>query len=165
MSIAKSLKFINPSGYKSRSGCGIITATVTTPADTHDSKVFTKAIETHQANTNVEVDTAVADKAYGNIENYRYLRENDINACIPHQRHGCKQDVEFSHDKFVYDAENDCYICPAGQPLHRYDRDKPYQSNSYRYRAKRDACQQCEFFDKCVSSKTNGRQILRNIDA
>jgi len=145
--------------------CGIITATVTTPADTHDSKVFTKAIETHQSNTNVKVDTAVADKAYGNSENYKYLRESDIKACIPHQRYGCRQDAEFSHDRFVYDADSDCYICPAGQQIYRYDRDKPYKNNSYRYRAKRDTCQQCKFIDKCVSSKTNGRQVIRNIDA
>lgn len=145
--------------------CGIITATVTTPANTHDAKVFTEAIETHQANTNIEVDTAVADKAYGNSENYKYLKEHNITPCIPHQRYGCKEDVEFSHDRFTYDADNDCYICPAGKPLYRYDHHKPYRNNSYRYRAKRDVCQQCEFFDKCVSSKTNGRQIIRNIDA
>jgi transposase len=145
--------------------CGIITATITTPANTHDAKIFTEAIETHQSNTGLEVDTAVADKAYGNSENYKYLKNHDITPCIPHQRYGCKEDVEFSHDRFIYDCDNDRYLCPAGKPLYRYDRDKPYRDNVYRYRAKRDICQQCEFFDKCVSSKTNGRQVIRNIDA
>jgi transposase len=145
--------------------CGIITATITTPANTHDAKVFTEAIETHQANTGIKVDTAVADKIYGNSENYKYLKDHNITSCVPHQRYGCKQNVEFSHDRFTYDTDNDCYICPAGKPLYRYDHDKPYQNNSYRYRAKRDVCRQCDFFDKCVSSKTNGRQIIRNVDA
>ena len=48
--------------------------------------------------------------------------------------------------------------------LERYDHNKPYRNRSYRYRAKYNVCRQCRFFDRCVSSKTNGRQVVRNID-
>jgi len=143
---------------------GIITATIVTPADTHDAKVFTQAIETHQDNTNSLVTTAVADKAYGNNEDYKYLKENNIKACIPHQRHVSKSDPEFSQDKFTYDAQNDCYICPAGKRLDRYDHGKPHYDQSYRYRAPRAVCQQCPFFGRCVDSKVYGRQISRNLN-
>jgi transposase len=144
---------------------GIVTATITTAANIHDGKVLAEAIEEHQVNTGVKVDTAVADKAYGNSENYKYLKEHDITPCIPHQKHVCKQDSDFAHDKFIYEPHSDCYICPGGQQLHRYDRGRPYKNNAYRYRAKRAVCIQCRFFEKCVFSHRSGRQIRRNLDA
>ena len=145
--------------------CGIITATLTTPANVHDSRMFQEAVETHQHNTGIDVEIAVADKAYGNMENYRYLKENDIDPCIPHPVCHGKKDIAFAQEAFRYDAQNDCYLCPAQQRLHRYDHGKPFQGNTYRYRAARQVCQQCQFFEKCVSSKTFGRQINRNLDA
>lgn len=144
---------------------GIITATLVTPADTHDAKVLTQAIETHQAHTDIQVTTAVADKAYGNNENYQFLRENAIKACIPHQKHHSKADPEFSQDRFSYDGQNDCYICPAGKQLARYDHARPQQGQSYRYRAPREVCQPCRFFSRCVASQRYGRQITRNLDS
>jgi transposase len=143
---------------------GIVTATVTTPANVHDAKVLAEAIQTHQRNTNINVDTAVADKAYGNIENYKHLKENNIKPCIPHQTYRKKENASFEKDTFKYDSQRDCYICPAQQLLHRYDHDKPYQGNKYRYRAKRKICEQCRYFTQCVSSKNFGRQIDRNLD-
>jgi transposase len=145
--------------------CGIVTATVTTPANVCDGKLLTEAIQTHQSNTNTKVDTAVADKAYGNIENYKHLKDNDIKPCIPHQRHCGRKNAEFASDVFKYDQQSDCYICPAQQQLYRYDHDKPCYGNAYRYRAKREVCEQCRYFKQCVSSKTFGRQIIRNLDS
>ena len=144
---------------------GIVTATITTAANIHDGKMLAEAIEQHQDNTGVKVDTTIADKAYGNSANYKYLKEHDITPCIPHQKHVCKQESDFAHDKFTYDKRSDCYICPAGQQLHRYDRSRPYKNNAYRYRAKRAVCMQCQFFEKCVFSHSSGRQVRRNLDA
>jgi len=144
---------------------GIITATVTTAANIHDDKVFAEAIEEHTENTGIKPDKAVADKGYGYIENYRYLYDKDILSCIPHKDFNVNKTGKISKSEFVYNHHNDCYICPEGQQLHRYDRHWPYQNNSYRYRAKRDICRRCRFFAKCVSSKAFGRQITRNMDA
>ncbi len=44
---------------------GIVTATVTTPANVNDEKVLTEVITKHQTNTGTKVKTVVADKAYG----------------------------------------------------------------------------------------------------
>lgn len=143
---------------------GIITATVTTAANIHDDKVLAKAIEQHITNTAIKPNKAVADKGYGFVENYSYLHSKDILPCIPHKDFSINPKNKISKSEFVYDAHNDCYICPAGQKLYRYDHHRPYQNNSYRYRAKQDVCLQCRFVDKCVcSKKTKGRQISRNI--
>lgn len=95
--------------------CGIVTATVTTPANIHDAHVLAQAIETHQANTDIHVKTAVADKGYGITENYKYLMENQIKACIPHQRYGSEE--KFSQDKFIYDKQQDCLSARPARSL------------------------------------------------
>jgi len=54
---------------------GIVTATVTTPANVRDEKVLTEVITKHQTGTGIKVKTTVADKAYGDGESYKYLHE------------------------------------------------------------------------------------------
>ncbi len=141
---------------------GIVTATVTTPANVNDEKVLVEVINEHQTNTETKVKTAVADKAYGVGENYKYLHEQGITPCISHKCNSSNCDPAFNHHKFIYDNERDCYICPAGKPLKRkqIDNDK----HSVIYKADRTTCEQCQYFKKCVTSKQSGRQIQRNLN-
>jgi len=139
--------------------CGIVTAIITTPANVNDSHVFTDAIEQHEANTDKQIKAAAADKAYGTMENYKYLKEHHAQACIPHQRYGVTEQGKFSNDKFIYNKQQDCFICPAGQKLERFYRKE--ERKSWVYRADRAICEQCEFFSNCVSSPTQGRQVQR----
>lgn len=142
---------------------GVITTTISTPANTRDDKVLKRAVHTHQAHTATKTRTVTADKIYGTIENYKFLHNKGSRACISHQRYGSKQIGKFSHDMFKYDKRDDCFICPAGQKLLRYDHKKP-NDDRWRYRAKRKICEQCKFFSQCVTSKTWGRQVVRNVD-
>lgn len=141
---------------------GIVTATLTTSANINDEKVLTEVIDQHQKNTASKVNTAAADKAYGIGENYKYLYENGITPCISHKRNNSRCHRDFNYDRFIYDKNSDCYICPAGNKLkrHQFQKDK----NSTSYKADRQVCEQCSYFEKCVSSKKSGRQIQRNIN-
>lgn len=153
-------------GYKDHRGVddkhGIITATVTTPANVNDEKVLTEVIDTHQENTQTTVKTAVADKAYGVGENYKHFHEQGITPCISHQRTSSRCDPAFNHDTFNYDKANNCYICPAGEKLQQHQL-KPHE-NRVVYKADRGTCQRCQHFEKCVTSKKSGRQIERNMN-
>ncbi len=141
---------------------GIITATVTTPANVNDGKVLAEVITEHQTNTGTKVKTVAADKAYGTGEIYEYLHEQGITPCISHKRKSCNRDPAFSNDKFLYDKEQDVYVCPAGNQLEfshfEYDR------NASIYKASRKTCQQCLHFQECVTSKTQGRQVQRIVN-
>jgi transposase len=139
---------------------GIVTATVTTPANVNDEKVLAEVITQHQIHTQATVKTVVADKAYGVGENYKYLHNHDITPCISHKRKNSNSDPAFNHDKFIYEKQRDCYICPAGESLEfvQFKSEK----NAFIYRANRETCQQCPHFKKCVTSKNSGRQIQRN---
>jgi transposase len=138
--------------------CGIVTATITTPANVNDEHVFIDAVEQHEANTDTQVKAAAADKAYGTMENYKYLKEHDAKPCIGHRRH-IAADGKFGNDKFAYDKQQDCFICPAGQKLTCFYRKEEHYC--WVYRAERAVCEQCEFFSNCVTSKTQGRQVQR----
>ena len=143
---------------------GIITATVSTPANVNDDKVLKQAVHTHQANTTTKPKTVTADKIYGTVENYKFLHNKGSKACISHQRHGIIKVGKFSHSKFKYDSKQDCYICPAGEKLELYDRTATH-SSGHRYRAKRQTCEKCKLFKQCVTSRKFGRQVSRNLNA
>ena len=153
-------------GYKDHRGVddkhGIITATVTTPANVNDEKMLTEVIDTHQENTHTAVKTVVADKAYGIGENYKHLHEQGITPCISHPRTGSQCDPAFSHDQFKYDKATNGYLCPAGETLHQHQ--VKQHENRVVYKADRDTCQRCQHFEKCVTSKKSGRQIERNMN-
>jgi len=141
---------------------GIITSTTTTPANVCDNHVLPTAVEAHESNTGQKVETAAADKIYGTLDNYEYLHNKGCKACIAHQKQGTKAD-KFSHEQFIYDQKRDCFICPAGECLELYDRQGPRDgTDDWRYRASVQTCQSCAYFSQCVSSKTNGRQVVRN---
>jgi transposase len=153
-------------GYKDHRSvddkAGIVTATVTTPANMTDDKVLTEVIEQHQHATGKEVEMVAADMAYGTGENYKMLHEQGITPCISHQQRSSRCHPDFNHDKFIYDAKQDCYLCPAGQKLPRHQ-EKP-RENSIIYRADRQTCQSCRHLKQCVSSQQFGRQIRRNVN-
>jgi len=139
---------------------GIVTATVTTPANVNDEKVLIEVIDEHKANTGTKVKTVVADKAYGTGENYKYLHEQSITPCISHKRKNCNRKPAFDNDKFLYDKNGDFYICPAENQL-KFSHFKSDRNASI-YKASRKTCQQCLHFHECVTSKNSGRQIQRN---
>ena len=143
---------------------GIITSTITTPANTRDDKVLKQSVHTHQANTSVKAKIVTADKIYGTIDNYKFLHDKGATPCISHPRFGCKSPGRFSHDQFLYDKKQDCYICPAGQKL-TPARHRGTYTGDERYYAERKTCEQCSFFAECVSSKSLGRTICHRKEA
>jgi transposase len=142
---------------------GVITSTITTPANTNDDKVLAEAATSHQFKTKMKAKTVVGDKGYGTSANYEYLQENNITPCIPHQRHKSSQGADFTSDKFIYDAGDDSCICPAGQRLKRISTNKV--TGTVQYRAQRKTCQTCDYFNRCVTGQKTGRSIVRNPNA
>jgi transposase len=142
---------------------GVITSTITTPANTRDDKVLKQSVHTHQANTSVKAKIVTADKIYGTIDNYKFLYDKGVTPCISHPRFGCKKHGRFSHDQFHYDQKQNCYICPAGRKLTPLKHRGNFVGDE-RYRAGRKTCQQCSFFKECVSSKCLGRQICHKAE-
>ena len=141
---------------------GIITTTITTPANVNDDKVLADVITSHRFKSGTKAKRAVADKGYGTAANYKYLQENNITPCIPHPRRKSFQDADFTSDNFIYDSIGDCYICPAGEKLKLFSINKA--KGTSQYRANRKTCKRCDYFNRCVAGKKTGRSVQRNPD-
>jgi len=138
--------------------CGIITATATTPANVNDGSMLMGLLEEHGQNTGQSAEAVGADSAYGTAENYEQLRERDVRAAIPHQQQNGAPG-KFGRDQFQYEAREDCYVCPAGQKLHRTG-SKPDRDH-VEYRAGTKVCGACPLREKCTGK--TGRTFKRHV--
>lgn len=68
---------------------------------------------------------------------------------------------EFFPQAFRYDAERNCYVCPAGRDLAFESQEKSEGSARYRYRAKLADCQSCPSKGKCCP-QSQRRSLVRS---
>jgi len=126
--------------------CGIVTATVTTPADVSEPHVLERVMRQHEFNTGIAVQTPVADKQYGTAANYRMLHDRGMTPCIPHKRPRENPD-KLPRRLFVYDAAEDQYTCPAGEILTRRTKSSPARR---RYGTSATVCGRCSLKTQCT---------------
>lgn len=101
----------------------------------------------------------LADKAYFKSEDIIKCEENGIVPYVPKQKVVTPNiDSRYIKDKFIYDKDNDIYICPDGKKLYMRSKSKDVKKKIY---YNYEECQNCKNRDKCTTSK-NGRQIERD---
>ncbi len=142
----------------------VITATEVTPGEVHESHRLESLIDTHEKNTETNVKTAVADSKYGSIENYLACRDRGIKAHFKSLEEtqkgtGTKKGI-FPKEDFIYNPDNDIFICPAGQILKKRKYFK--KRKHYEYIASANICNSCQLKEKCTKSKS-GRTLKRHI--
>lgn len=143
--------------------CEVITATQITPGSVDEGELLTEVIDTHQNNTQKDVDMVVADSRYGKIDNFLLCHDLGIKAHIPcleetHRGSG-RQSGIFPKEVFTYHPGTDTYSCPAGHTLRRRHYHK--KRNHYEYKAPSGICAQCHLREYCTRAK-NGRTVKRH---
>ena len=93
--------------------CGVITATVTTPADIAEPTQTLPLIEHHHQNTGGKVTTVVGDQQYGTIDNHRTLLQQGIQPHLKTMPGRPRTPDRFPAEDFVYDRMTNRYQCPA----------------------------------------------------
>lgn len=143
---------------------GIITASETTDASVGEGTMLAAMVEQHEANTDSSPAHVVADKAYGTMENYKYLRERDQLACIPHRKASATNTKAYPRSMFRYDVEADCYVCPAGEILNRQSK-QPNLRGQVIYRAAKNVCQACPQYEACFGGAIckQGKSVCRSV--
>jgi transposase len=107
---------------------------------------------------------SLADKGYFSGENIKSLHDKGIDAFISEPKHGMpgKSGIPapgFHEAKFMYNVENDTYVCPQGNEMHLAKKWKNKKKQLFGiYRT--NACAACPMKTKCTTSKS-GRQIYR----
>ncbi|TWT66372.1 IS1182 family transposase [Allorhodopirellula solitaria] len=71
--------------------------------------------------------------------------------------------TKFSKAAFVYDAEADCYRCPAGKAMPYANKTSQVENGrkriKYRYKADASDCAGCPLAERCFSGQAKSRQI------
>ena len=118
-------------------------------------------IDRTEACFGIKPEWLVADTAYGSAPNLGWLvDEKDIAPHIPVIDKSKREDGTLSRDDFVYDAERNCYVCPAGGDLTTTGRLR--DDDMYSYRASVNDCRCCPLKEKCCP-KTPQRKVTRSI--
>ena len=108
----------------------------------------------------VETITNLMDKGYYDGEDIINSEKNGVTCLVAKPKSGgSKKQEKFNKDKFVYDSENDCYVCPAQNQMRYMRNQKHSDGKEYRVYANYSACVKCPCKADCTKSKY--RQLLR----
>lgn len=127
--------------------------------DHNDLQQFSNQIEQAHKTLGSPCKNAVADAGYSNADELEKVDTQGIKVVVPNnQQASGKSPPCFDKRHFVYDPEQDCYLCPEGKRIAywRYDGNK----KARQYTAGGDVCMDCQHFGKCTKSKKHGRMIL-----
>ena len=142
----------------------IITATDAAPGDVNEAHLMLPLLEQHQATTEIEAKTVVADSKYGTIDNFLACHDKGIQAHIPDLRDVAINRIAkteiFLEDRFIYDPATDTYTCPIGTQLKPKSLHIARQSRDYA--APRKVCAACQLREQCTKNKS-GRTIKRHL--
>jgi transposase len=126
----------------------------------NDARQFARQID--QANEVLEnpCQVACADAGYSDVTELERIDRQGIQVIVPSQRQALHEEENpFSKSHFIYDREQDCYVCPEGHRLRHSFTSKIKGKRQYRMEDKRN-CHHCRHFGQCTHSQ-RGRNIIR----
>jgi len=129
-----------------------------TAGNVHDSVAFDPLYDQITARF-PEIKTVTMDKAYKTPWICKRVFDDGRTPSLPYRRPMTK-DGFFKKYEYIYDPENDCYLCPAGQVL-KYS---TTNREGYReYKSKAHICANCPMRQKCTHSKNCVKVITRHV--
>ena len=102
--------------------------------------------------------TVLADRGYFSGEQLDKAEKDGIIPVVPKPDRANSPDPAYTSSSFVYDEQNDVYICPQGKVLPR--KQKRNKETPETYYGSRHTCNGCPVRDKCTASK-DCRTIVR----
>jgi transposase len=142
----------------------VITAAMADYADKRDSQslsaILSQNIENLSEN-NIQIGQVVADAGYSSGTALKFCEEKKIDAYIPN--HG---QVKLERKGFVYDKENDRYLCTRGNkavlPFKKIRTDQKGYSQKI-YCSDNSKCKKCPYRTECTG-KADFKKIVDSID-
>ena len=140
----------------------IVAATVSTSPTDHSA--VQELVEQEEEQVGERPREVLADSGFSSYANMVYLEERGITGYIPDPKlqsveQGTSKHPEFTKSQFHYDPERDQYICPEGQPLPYWGRQKDKLGVEWTvYRGSQ--CAGCPRKRECTRSKA--RRITRH---
>lgn len=141
------------SAVEANSGLIVHHAVVNDAGDTRQLLPMAEEAKTELGEVELEV---LADAGYANGEHLDRCERQGITATVPRRQIPSKNKAYYQKSHFDYDANEDCYRCPAGQVLRHSGQDKRRNLDLYT----RSGCNQCAQQSKCTNADT--RMVTRH---
>jgi hypothetical protein len=138
----------------------IILTALVTPSEVMDNQPMLDLLWHCRFHWQLGLDQVTGDTKYGTVENIVAIENAAVRAYIPLADLD-KRSPFFGKQRFRYDAEHDCYICPGGAdlPFLHYE----YGPRITKYQADAARCNACPLKTKCTNSD-KGRSVSRSFD-
>lgn len=148
-------------GYKAHfaadSDEGIVTAVAVSPNAYHDGSRLPELIWSHSKRCGLP-GAAAGDSHYGTDESLGFLESHGIKAATPPT--GDRKSVtKLQRRDFLYDEEQDLFVCPRGNILKR--RRKNHKSGRVEYLACARDCGPCDLRSRCLQRNAEFRIVTR----
>ncbi len=140
-----------------------IVATDVTSSGTDKQELHHMAMQTKEVITSPDL-VILADKGYYSAAEIKKCENDGIKTLVPAVRTGQEliNKGKFTKDKFIYDKEQDAYICPNNKLISRTKSiNKSYARIMHMYRSSQSDCNACPIKDKCLGEKTKTKQTQR----
>jgi transposase len=127
---------------------------------TSDVNQFARQIEGANNLLETPCKVACADAGYADTDEWEKVDRQGIKVIVPSQRQALhEEESPFNKSHFIYDKEQDAYICPEGQML-RYDSMDKNTGKRHYLIVDKKLCHHCKHYGQCTDSK-RGRKIVR----
>ena len=127
-----------------------------------DKGALPKMTESAKEIMGVDEISAVADKGYYDGEDIEKCEKNGTTCYVPKvSEYKPAPDPRYNRDKFLYNSENDCYVCPEGEKLNLSNTRTEDGKIIRKEYSNKKACKSCPSRAKCTTAKKAGRTITR----
>ena len=110
-------------------------------------------------NMGVEELTVMGDRGYFSMEQLGLAEQNGITPMVAKPERTGAPDMDYSASHFIYDEQNDIYLCPQGRVLPR--KQKRNQETPELYYGSSRTCKDCPVRDRCTTNR-DGRTVVRS---
>jgi transposase len=166
--------------------CGILVS-VDVIASTNEAETVIPALEEIQQTYGKLPQQHSADAAFGEGKTLQWWEEHGVEGLVPMgpdgenpaRRGDFREPVpqsqweslprrgkrrKLAREAFIYDAQEDCYWCPLGQPLKlHYETQRKHSRGTVHYRQyRRKDCGACPLAESCLSGRAKGRTLCRD---
>jgi transposase len=139
----------------------VILNVLVTPADVTENQPMLDLLWRTIFRWRARVRRVTGDAKYGTKEIIAAVEKASIRAYLSVTDFEKKSPYYYGASRFVYDAEQDLYKCPQGEPLHLYTHS--YTERLSRYRADPQSCNACPLKAECTPGDS-GRVLMRSFD-
>ncbi|MEA3315218.1 MAG: IS1182 family transposase [Campylobacterota bacterium] len=130
----------------------------------NDTQQLYKMAKETKENLKVDRLEIVADTGYYSSKEFKKCEDDNINAIVPqaNNKKTKEENGKYTRDAFVYNKENDCYLCPNDKYLERKIASQIKNDKvNFKYTGTSAICKACSLRDKCIPSKTPYKQLYR----